>query len=266
MALKLFEHPLSPYGQKVKIVLYEKGIPFERIFTDPNVSGNDPVHQEFVLASPRREVPALVDGEARIHDSSIVLEYIEERWPKPEMVPKSPVERARVRMLEEMMDTEYEAVNWGIAEVKVFERARGEQANQLLTRASLQLQRLWNRLERELEGRRWMNGAEFGRGDAAVHPHIAGSQALGFPVSDRHARLLDWEQRVAIRSTVKRVSTEIAEFLRQQKDQEPDEDRRRKIVRQYRDYRLEWMLKTGGADIVVEGLLHGSIRFADEYE
>lgn len=267
MALKLFEHPLSPYAQKVKIVLYEKGIPFERIFTDPYELGDDEVFQEFVMASPRREVPALVDGEARIFDSSIVLEYIEERWPKPEMIPESPLERARVRMLEEMMDTEYEAVNWGIGEIKVFERAKGEQANQLLTRATLQLQRLWNRLDRELEGRQWMNGEAFGRGDAAVFPHIASSQALGFSVTDRHARLLDWRKRVATRSTVKRVSTEVAEFMRQRKSEESEDgDPRKGIVRQYRDHRLEWMFKTGAADIVVEGMLMGSIRFSNEFE
>jgi glutathione S-transferase/RNA polymerase-associated protein len=267
MALKLFEHPLSPYAQKVKIVLYEKGIPFERVFMDPTKPTNDRVYQEFVLASPRREVPALVDGEARIFDSSIVLEYIEERWPKPEMISERPAERARVRMLEEMMDTEYEAVNWGIGEVKVFERAKGDQARQLLTRASLQLQRLWNRLERELEGRQWMNGNTFGRGDAAVYPHVAGSQTFGFPVTDRHARLLDWGQRVATRSSIKRVTTEVADFLRQRKVEESDDEGgRRGVIRQYRDYRLEWMIKTGGADIVVEGMLHGSIRFADEFE
>lgn len=265
MPLKLFEHPLSPYAQKVKLVLYEKGIPFERIFVDPGERGaTDRAYQDFVLSSPRREVPALVDGDVRVSDSSILLDYVEDRYPKPETMPQTPGERARVRMLERMMDTEYEAVNWGIMEVKVFERADGEQAQELLTRASLQLQRLWNRLERELEGRRWMNGHDFGRGDAAVWPHIASSQAFGYAVSDRHRRLLDWQQRASGRSAAKRVSTETAEFLRKQRETEGPP--RYGVVRQYRDHRLEWMIKTGAADIVVEGMLHGTIRFADEHE
>ena len=265
MALKLFEDPLSPYAQKVKIALYEKGIPFERVFIDPNVRGNDRAHQEFVLASPRYEVPALVDGQARMSDSTIILEYLEEQYPKPIFGPVRADERVRVRMIEEMMDTEYEAVNWGIREVKVYDRAvDDEQTDRLLTRASIQLQRLWNRLERDLEGRLWMIGDEFGRGDAVVHPHVAGSQALGFPVTDLHPRLLEWKSRVASRSSIKRVQNECATALRERRQKASEAPV--KIVRQYRDYRLEWMLKTGGSDIVVAGLLDGSIRYADEYE
>jgi glutathione S-transferase/RNA polymerase-associated protein len=264
MALKLFEHPLSPYAQKVKIALCEKALPFDRVFVDPSRAGDDPAYQEFVLASPRREVPALVDGPVRLADSTVILEYLDERYPKPSLSPEQPADRARVRMLEEMMDTEYEAVNWGIMELKVFERASGALADQLLTRAALQLQRLWNRLERELEGRRFMNGTEFGRGDAAVHPHIAVSQGLGYPLSDLHPRLLAWEQRVASRSSVKRVVNESAEFLRRL--HRPDTASEAPVVRQYRDHRLEWMMKTGGAPIVTAGLADGTIRFAEEHE
>ena len=264
MSIKLFEHPLSPYVQKVKIALYEKGIPFDRVHVDPNERGTSLEDQEFVLASPRREVPALVDQGTRVADSTVILEYLDDRYRSLSLLPTSADERARVRMLEEMMDTEYEAVNWGIMEIKVFERASDEQAAKLLVRAALQLQRLWNRLERELEGRRWMNGGDFGRGDLVVHPHIAGSQGLGYALSDRHPRLMDWERRVAVRSSVKRVLNESAECLRSMRSGQHDEPS--DVVRQYRDYRLEWMLKTGGTDIVVEGLLLGTIRFAEEYE
>ncbi len=198
-------------------------------------------------------------------DSTIILEYLDERYPKPQFGPATPAERVRVRMLEEMMDTEYEAVNWGVTEVKVHDRAADEeQADRLLTRAGLQLQRLWNRLERELEGRQWMNGDQFGRGDAAVYPHLSTSQALGFAVTDLHPRLLEWEGRVAGRSSVKRVQAECATALRDQRHEQ--RQGANKIVRQYRDYRLEWMMKTGGSDIVLAGLLDGTIRYADEYE
>ena len=57
--LTLFEHPLSPYAQKVKLALYEKGIPFEARM--PNLFGD--AEPEFVESSPRREVPSLVDGD-----------------------------------------------------------------------------------------------------------------------------------------------------------------------------------------------------------
>ena len=60
--IKLFEHPLSPYAQKVKIALIEKGIPFEAVLPDL-LSGGDAAFKE---ANPRLQVPALIDGDAAI--------------------------------------------------------------------------------------------------------------------------------------------------------------------------------------------------------
>ena len=57
----LYEHPLSPYAQKVKIALGEKGISFESRLPDL-LGGN---LAEFAPLNPRLEVPSLVDGEVR---------------------------------------------------------------------------------------------------------------------------------------------------------------------------------------------------------
>ncbi|MGH7857765.1 MAG: glutathione S-transferase family protein, partial [Candidatus Binatia bacterium] len=119
--LKLYEHPLSPYAQKVKISLYEKKVPFDT--TIPNLFGGD---EEFARTNPRLEVPSLVDGDLRIFDSTIILEYLDDKWPDPPMLPKSPADRARVRMIEELCDTYYEAINWALAEIRYFRRATGE--------------------------------------------------------------------------------------------------------------------------------------------
>ena len=115
----LYEHPLSPFAQKVKIALREKGVEFEPRIPDL-FTGGDPA---FNAANPRREVPALIDGELAVFDSTIILEYIEDRWPKPPLLPGTAAARARVRMLEELCDTYYEAINWAVFEVRVFQRA-----------------------------------------------------------------------------------------------------------------------------------------------
>ena len=114
--LKLYDHPLSPYAQKVKIALREKGQPFETL--TPGGLGAGGAAGEFLEANPRAEVPALVDGEVMIFDSTIILEYLEDRWPTPALLPGAPAERARVRMLEEAMDTHFEAINWGLSEIR----------------------------------------------------------------------------------------------------------------------------------------------------
>lgn len=76
----LYEHPLSSYAQKVKIALREKGLPFTAEL--PESFGTGWADTPLAEATPRQEVPVLVDGEARTFDSTIILEYIEERWPE----------------------------------------------------------------------------------------------------------------------------------------------------------------------------------------
>ena len=57
----------------------------------------------FSATNPRIEVPVLVDGDLQIFDSTIIMEYIEEKWPEPALLPprSDPLARARTRMIEE---------------------------------------------------------------------------------------------------------------------------------------------------------------------
>ena len=265
MALRLFEHPLSPYARKVKIVLYEKGIPFQSVFVSPTAGEPTPELEAWAASSPRSEVPTLVDGDVPIFDSTVMLDYVEERWPEPPTLPSTPAERARIRMLEELCDTELEAVNWGIMELLFFRRAEGRLASEMLRTAGGQLHRLWRRLDRELEGREWMNGERFGRGDAAVYPHVSGSAAWGFPLSDDVPRLKAWSERCAARESVARDAAELSAWIRDNLGADASSSSM-PAVRQYRDYRLEWMMKSGGVEIVLKGLENGTIRFAAEHE
>jgi len=133
MALELYDHPLSPYGQKVKIALFEKGVEFEGKL--PNAIGSGQVDATFAAANPRGEVPALLDGDAAIFDSTVILEYIEDKWPTPALLPVTPIERARVRMLEDVMDTHFEAITWALSEIRNFGRAEGAEAERLALKA-----------------------------------------------------------------------------------------------------------------------------------
>ena len=81
--ITLYDHPLSPYAQKVKISLREKGLAFEAPM--PGGLGAGGAAGEFVEASPRAEVPALVDGDVAIFDSTIILEYLDDAYPEPAM-------------------------------------------------------------------------------------------------------------------------------------------------------------------------------------
>src|SRR6185503_9373866 len=91
----------------------------------PQALGSGKAAGPFAAASPRNEVPALIDGDARIFDSTIILEYLEDKVPSPPLLPRDPAARARARMIEDVCDTLYEAVNWGLSEIRWFKRADG---------------------------------------------------------------------------------------------------------------------------------------------
>jgi glutathione S-transferase len=257
----LYEHPLSPYGQKCKIALAEKGIAFEPRM--PKAFGTGATDdQGFTEQNPRHEVPALVDGDLRIFDSTIILEYLEEKWPEPPLLPQDPAERARLRMLEDVMDTQYEAINWGILEILGFRRAGGTLREQQLARAAEQTAKLQGWLERELGRRVWFSGDRFGWGDAAVVPHVNLSKGNGNGPKPGTA-LAEWLARANERPSVAACETAAQEFLKLRLDFG-------RLVesglfrRQYRDHRLEWMMRSGGLPIVLEGLEKKTIRFSNE--
>ncbi len=257
----VYEHPLSPYAQKVKIALAEKGIPFDTRL--PEAFGSGAVRdEEFKRDNPRHEVPALVDGDLHVVDSTVILEYLEDKFPEPPLLPPGPAERARVRMLEDVMDTQYEAINWALLEIEGFKRASGELRERLLARAAGQTALLQAWLERQLAGRPWFTGERFGWGDIAVAPHLNISAAFGnAPRPD--GRLADWLKRANERPSVAAA----AAAARTRFTSGPDLGAlvaSGRFKRQYRDHRLEWMLRSGGLAIVLDGIENGTIRFGNE--
>jgi glutathione S-transferase len=254
----LYEHPLSPYAQKVKIALAEKGVTFECRLPD-FMSGKD---DAFAAANPRLEVPALVDGDTRIFDSTIILEYIEDRWPTPPLLPATPAERARVRMLEELCDTYAEPISWAAMEIRVFRRATGALAEQLLARGATQAAGVHRHLEGQLAGRPWLNGAAFGWGDLAVVPYVEGIANTGNPPA-AGTRLAAWLERVRARPSVAAAFAAAAQSM-QGFEMIPQLIESGIFKREYRDHRLEWMVRSGGVDIVLDGMRKGNIRFSTE--
>jgi glutathione S-transferase/RNA polymerase-associated protein len=254
----VYEHPLSPYAQKVKIALAEKGIPFECRLPD-FLSGHDP---EFAAANPRLEVPALVDGDTKVFDSSVILEYVEDRWPTPPLLPPTPAERARVRMLEELCDTYYEAIAWAVMEIRIFQRATGAEAERLLGRAAEQLAGANRYLERQLGDRPYFNGGGFGWGDVCVAPFVEGAATGGNPPAEG-SRLAAWLERVRTRPSVAAAFAAAKESLAGF-ELIPQLVASGRFKREYRDHRLEWMMRSGGAEVVLGGMRRGNIRFGTE--
>jgi glutathione S-transferase len=256
--LTLYEHPLSAFAMKAKIGLAEKGLEFNAIVPEGMMTGT--TGGEFIAANPRAEIPTLIDGDVKIFDSTIILEYLEDKWPEPRMLPASPADRARVRMIEDMMDTLYEPNNWGLGEVLRFKRASGPLADKIVafSRASVTKLQAW--LEKQLGDQPWFNGANFGWGDVCVAPYLFRSVASGHP-PPAGSQLAAWVERASARPSVAKVVEQMKHVIATFPDV-ATMLANGQVNRQYRDHRLEWMIAAGGIEIVREGIEKRTIRFS----
>lgn len=255
--MRLYEHPLSSYAQKIKIALREKGVTFTAEVPDSFGTGRSDT--PFAAANPRTEVPVLIDGDVTIFESTVILEYIEERWPEPPLLPRDPAARAFARQTEDVCDTQYEAVNWGFGEVLWFRRATGALADHLQARAAGQTRTLQAWLEKRLGEAVWFGGDDFGWADAAAAPMVNRSVHYGLG-PEPGTPLARWHDRVRERPSVAATFAEFdvaAAKMAAASDLYTSGGRRR----EYRDHRLEWMVKSGGIEVVLAGLRDGNIRF-----
>nr|AIL25482.1 GSTN-32 [Exophiala pisciphila] len=223
-------------------------------------SATDPA---FSRDNPRVEMPMLVDGDLRIWDSTIILEYIEDKWPEPALLPPAkadPAGRARARMIEDVCDTHYEAVNWGLGEVNTFGRAEGAAAEKLTAQAKHQIKQVQTWLGEQLGASEWFGGDRFGWADLTVAVLVNRSASYGIRPEEGSA-LETWFARVGDVPAVKETLQECNDALKAAGPAFKDILRQGLMRRQYRDHRLEWMVKSGGIDIVLDGIQKKNIRF-----
>ncbi len=91
--MTLFSRPTCPHSHRVRIVLAEKSINVEIV----DVSGPR-LPEDLLDLNPYHSVPTLVDRELVLYDSRVIVEYLDERFPHPPLMPVDPVTRAQFRL------------------------------------------------------------------------------------------------------------------------------------------------------------------------
>ncbi len=91
--MNLFSSGLCPHSHSVRMVLAEKGITVEIVDIDINEKPED-----LLDLNPYNSVPTLVDRELVLYDPHTIMEYLDERFPHPPLMPVDPVSRARTRL------------------------------------------------------------------------------------------------------------------------------------------------------------------------
>lgn len=212
--MRLYSGPLSLFSRKVEIVLYEKGIEFQRIevaFTQ--TEGYRPKHPEVLAANPKGQVPVLADGDLTLFDSTVILEYLEDAYPTPPLYPADSRQKARCRQIEVHADeilfadvrrllyrTEPPLADAERQKARQEEGRRGEEG----------IAGHFRRLDGELSARDHFCG-DFSVADIAMFMTVHFAVRLNGPSLDGFPALAAWYQRVGERPSASRAVGEIAE-------------------------------------------------------
>lgn len=91
--MTLFSRPTDPHSHRVRLVLAEKGITYDTV----DIEGDD-LPEDLIDLNPYNTVPTLVDRDLVLYDVRTIMEYLDERFPHPPLMPVDPVNRARFRL------------------------------------------------------------------------------------------------------------------------------------------------------------------------
>ncbi|MDH3988653.1 MAG: glutathione S-transferase N-terminal domain-containing protein [Gammaproteobacteria bacterium] len=100
--MTLFSKPTCIHSHRTRLVLAEKNINMEIV----NVEGPD-LPEDLMDLNPYHTVPTLVDRDLVLYDSRVIIEYLDERFPHPPLMPVDPVTRAQFRLALFRIETDW---------------------------------------------------------------------------------------------------------------------------------------------------------------
>ncbi|MFV9475501.1 glutathione S-transferase N-terminal domain-containing protein [Advenella sp. RU8] len=181
----LYSGTTCPFSQRCRFVLYEKGMDFEvrdiDLFNKP---------EDISVMNPYGKVPILVERDLILYESNIINEYIDERFPHPQLMPADPVMRARTRLFLHNFEKEL-FVSVGILE------DRSLQADE--KRLDLARRTIRDRLSQLaplLIKNRFMLGEEFSMLDVTVAPLLWRLDHYGIELPKSAAPLMKYAERI----------------------------------------------------------------------
>uniref|UniRef100_A0A0E0B236 Glutathione S-transferase n=1 Tax=Oryza glumipatula TaxID=40148 RepID=A0A0E0B236_9ORYZ len=199
---------VSPFGQRCRIALAEKGVEYE--YSEQSLADksdlllrSNPVH---------KKVPVLLHAGRPVCESLVILEYIDETWPpepekkkeSPRLLPSDPYARARARFWADYVDKKLFDCQTRLWKLRAGDAAH-EQAKRDMAEAL-------GTLEAELGEGDYFGGEAFGYLDVVLVPFVAWFHAYerlaGFAVAEICPRLVAWGERCKARDSVAETLTD----------------------------------------------------------
>lgn len=206
--MKIFGSLISPYVRKVHVVAAEKGIAVEGEGANPR----DP-SPEFAKASPFRKIPAMLDGDFGLPDSTAIVTYLDALQPQPPLISGDAKQKALAVWFEEYADT----ILFGSGIKVVFNRfvapkILGFPGNtELAEQGEKELVAILDYLESVAPAEGWLSGGEFSIGDISVACMLKSLNYVSpTPNPATHPRTAAWYARATARPAWAKVAEQEA--------------------------------------------------------
>ena len=182
----LYSGTTCPYSHRCRFVLFEKGMDFE--IRDVDLY-NKP--EDISIMNPYGQVPILVERDLILYESNIINEYIDERFPHPQLMPADPVMRARARLF--LFNFEREL----FVHVQQLERRdQARDASKAMDKARSQIRDRLTQLTPIFIKNKYMLGEDFSMLDVAIAPLLWRLDHYGIDMPKTAAPLLRYAERI----------------------------------------------------------------------
>jgi RNA polymerase-associated protein len=180
----LYSGTTCPFSQRCRLVLFEKGMDFEirdvDLFNKP---------EDIAVMNPYGQVPVLVERDLILYESNIINEYIDERFPHPQLMPADPVQRARARLL--LLNFE--------REVFIHVEALEKQDPKKVDKARAIVRDQLSQLAPVVTKSKYMMGEDFTMIDVALAPLLWRLDHYGIEMPKAAAPVLKYAERIFAR-------------------------------------------------------------------
>jgi RNA polymerase-associated protein len=179
--MTLYSGTTDPYSHRCRIVLFEKGMDFQVIDVD---LANKP--EDLAIINPHNEVPVLVERDLVLQQANIINEYIDERFPHPQLMPADPVMRARARLFLHNFE---EQLFSHIADLESGNQKAADKARAAIRDNLTQIVPLFSKQQ-------YILGDEFSMLDVALAPLLWRLGHYGIELPKQAAPLLKYAERI----------------------------------------------------------------------
>lgn len=202
MSMQFHYHPLSSFCWKVLIALYEKNAAFEPVL----VNLGDPAQEAaFRKLSPLRKMPAIVNGDDVVNESSIEIEYLDQTLGGAPLIPADPKQALDVRYWDRFFDVHVHYPMQAIVADRLRPADKKDAFGVAETRAKLRA--AYDVAEAHMQGRTWASGDSFSMADCSAAPALYYGNLVA-PFTDTHPNLAAYLRRLSARPSFARALEE----------------------------------------------------------